>query len=122
MKIQILLITGILSLSVNAHADRLFTPTLWAVQPDALACNLTNVSRRTRTVRVRIITNGKVLLESERFRLSPRHTADHFVEGLQDGGPIYCEFTVEGDKKHFRGAAKLFHFPNSSDFVSISAE
>jgi ABC-type uncharacterized transport system ATPase subunit len=76
MKIQILLITGILSLSVNAHADRLFTPTLWAVQPDALACNLTNVSRRTRTVRVRIITNGEVLLKSERFRLAPRHTAD----------------------------------------------
>ena len=122
MKFQILLITGIIALSVNAHADTLFTPTLWAVDPDALACNLTNVGRKTRSVRVRIITNGEVLLESERIRLAPRHTTDHFVNGLEDGGPIYCEFTVEGSKKHFRGAAKLFHAPNSSDFVAIPAE
>ena len=122
IKFQILLITGILALSVNAHAEKLFTPTLWAVKPDALACNLTNVSRGTRTVRIRIITNGEVLLKSERIRLPPRHTTDQFVEGLPEGGPIYCEFTVEGRKKHFRGAAKLFHFPNSSDFVAIAAE
>ncbi len=122
MKFQLLLITGMLSLTVNAHAEKLFTPTLWAVKPDALACNLTNVSHKLRSVRVRIITNGEVLLESERIRLAPRHTTDHFVEGLPEGGPIYCEFTVEGRKKHFRGAAKLFHFPNSSDFVAVPAE
>ena len=122
MKFQILLITGILSLTVNAHADKLFTPTLWAVNPDSLACNLTNVSHKTRIVRVRIITNGEVLLRSEKIPLAPRHTTDHFVAGLPNGGPIYCEFTVEGRKKHFRGAAKLFHGDNSSDFVAISAE
>lgn len=122
MKFQLFVMAGVLALSVNAQADMLFTPTLWAVAPDALACNLTNVSRRTRTVKVRIVTNGEVLLTSKRIRLAPRHTTDHSVEGLPKGGPIYCEFTVEGDKKHFRGAAKLFVYPNSSDFVAIAAE
>ena len=122
MIFKMLLITGFLVLCVSAHADMLYTPTLWAVKPDALACNLTNVSSKTRNVKVRIINNGKVLLRSERIRLAPRHTTDHFVEGLDEGGPIYCEFSVEGDKKHFRGAAKLFVFPNSSDFVAIAAE
>ena len=58
----------------------------------------------------------------EQFDLAPQYTSDHFVEGLPDGGPIYCEFTVEGSKKEYRGAAKLFHLPNSSDFAIVAAE
>jgi hypothetical protein len=95
---------------------------LWAVAPDALACNLTNVGQKTRTVKVRIISNGAILLDSGQVKLAPQHTTDHTVAGLPEGGPIYCEFTVEGPKRQYRGVAKLFHAPNSSDFVAVPAE
>lgn len=122
MKFHVLLVISSLTLAANAHAGILFTPTLWAVAPDALACNLTNVGNKTHTVKVRSISNGNILLDSGEVSLAPRHTTDHTVGGLPDGGPIYCEFTVEGSKEMYRGAAKLFHAPNSSDFVAVSAQ
>ena len=121
MKIRTLLVVIFLSWSVNASGGELYTPTLWAVAPDGFACNLTNVGKKTRSVKVRIINNGNILLDSGDITLAPRSTVDRFVEGLPDGGPIYCEFTVEGSEKEYRGAAKLFHLPNSSDFVVIAA-
>lgn len=121
MRLKITLLALGLLLPLDVFADQLFTPTLWAVAPDALACNLTNVSNKTRRVRVRIITNGTVLLDSEEISLEPQHTTDHTVNGPPEGAPIYCEFTVKGSKKHYRGVAKLFHAPNSSDFVAVPA-
>jgi len=122
MKFKTLVLAGSLTLSAPVHAAELFTPTLWAVAPDALACNLTNVGQKTRTVRVRIISNGAVLLDSGQVKLAPQHTTDHTVAGLPEGSPIYCEFTGEGAKRRYRGVAKLFHAPNSSDFVAVPAE
>jgi hypothetical protein len=122
MKLKALVIASSLTLSINAYADKLFTPTLWVVAPDQFACNLTNVGDKTRTVSVTIISNGKVLLDSGKVKLAPRQTADHSVDGFKDGAPIYCEFTVEGSKAQYRGTAKLFHAPNSSDFVAVSAQ
>ena len=122
MKLKMLLIAISLAWSVNTHAGTLFTPTLWAVAPDGFACNLTNVGKKSRSVNVRIINNGNILFDSGSFDLAPQYTSDHFVEGLPDGGPIYCEFTVEGSEKDYRGAAKLFHLPNSSDFAVVAAE
>ena len=123
MKVKTLLIASSLVWSVNAYAaTKLFTPTLWAVSPDGFACNLTNVGHKTRWVKIRIITNGEILLDSGALRLAPQMTSDEFVEGLPDGGPIYCEFTVDGSKDDYRGAAKLFHLPNSSDFAVVAAQ
>ena len=129
MKLKILLATVTICLTMNTQADdkhhktQLITPTLWAASPDNLACNLTNVSKKTRTVQVRIITNGMILLNSGKISVEPLHTTDHFIAGLIGGGPIYCEFTVEGSKKWYRGAAKLFRdAPNTTDFLVISAE
>jgi hypothetical protein len=99
-----------------------FTPTLWAVAPDGFACNLTNVGHKPRSVKVRIINDGNILLDSGEIALARRYTVDQFVEGLPDEGPIYCEYTVEGSEKEHRGAAKLFHLPNSSDFAVIAAQ
>ena len=79
------------------------------------------MGKKTRTVRIRIITQAKILLDSGEIALEPMHTTDHTVDGLDQGGPIYCEFTVEGSKKHYRGVAKLFRAPNSSDFVAVPA-
>ncbi len=121
----LLCITFVLSMGVQANEKneaQLITPTLWAASPDNFACNLTNISKRTRTVQVRIITNGTVLLDSGRITVEPMHTADHFVDGLENGGPIYCEFSVEGSKNWYRGSAKLFRDgANSSDFLVIVA-
>jgi len=122
MKLKTLFIATSLSLSLNAYADKLFTSTLWAVAPDKFACNLTNVANKPLAVRTTIISNGKVLLDSGKVELAPRHTADHSVDGFKDGGPIYCEFTVEGSKEQYRGTAKLYHAPNSSDFVAVPAQ
>jgi len=103
--------------------NELFTPTLWAQAPDAFACNLTNVSAATRTVRVRIISNGDILNDSGLITVQPQHTANYTVNGFPNGGPIYCEMTVEGSKERYRGAAKLFHTgSNTSDFVAIAAQ
>jgi hypothetical protein len=104
------------------EGEKLITPPLWAHSPDMFACNLTNVDRTTRTVQVRIISNAKVLLESEKIALEPRHTTNHKVSGFAEGGPIYCEFTVEGPKTMYRGAAKLFPPPNGTDITAIAAE
>jgi hypothetical protein len=123
VKSKTLLIAISLSWSVNAYAaTKLYTPTLWAVSPDGFACNLTNVGHKTRWVKIRIITNGEILLDGDAFRLAPQITSDEFVEGLPDGGPIYCEFAVQGSKDDFRGAAKLFELPNSSDFAVVAAQ
>jgi len=115
----------ILLLSVYAQADdqqspkeQLITPTLWVQAPDMFACNLTNVDQKINIVQVRIITNGKVLLESKKLSLEPKHTTNHAVEGLLKGAPIYCEFTIEGSKEMYRGAAKLFPAPANKDFTA----
>ena len=115
----------ILMLVVYTQADdkqlqkeQLITPTLWVQAPDMFACNLTNVDHKIHVVQVRIITNGKVLLESKKLSLEPKHTTNHAVEGLVKGAPIYCEFTVEGSKDMYRGAAKLFPAPVNKDFTA----
>ncbi len=128
MKPAHILPTLLFGLSIHAEAadnldKQLITPTLWAETPDKFACNLTNVSKKNRTVRVRIITDGNILLDSGKISVEPLHTTDQVVGGLINGGPIYCEFTVEGAKKWYRGAAKLFRdSPNTSDFLVIPAE
>ena len=125
MKKKGIIFAVILILSVYTQADdqqsqkqQLITPTLWAQAPDMFACNLTNVDQKSHTVQVRIITNGKVLLESKKLSLEPKHTTNHTIEGLPKGAPIYCEFTVEGSKKMCRGAAKLFPAPANKDFTA----
>ena len=122
MKIMTLLVAIFLTWAANAHGGTLFTATLWAVAPDGVACNLTNVGHKARRVKIRIISEGEILLDSGEVSLAPRHTTDHVVGGFEEGGPIYCEFTVEGSEKEYRGAAKLFHLPNSSDFAVLPAE
>lgn len=102
-------------------SGKLITPTLWAVYPHGLACNLCNVSGKTRLMRTRIIHEGEVLKDTGIVSIDHMHTHDIYVEGLPDGGPIYCEFSFEGSKGDFRGAVKLFELPNSSDFTSLPA-
>ncbi len=112
---------------------KLITPTLWArhvpgatndgtLNDGMLACNLTNVGNKVRTVQVRIITDGVVLFDSGEVTVAPQHTANYYVDGVPNGAPMYCEFTVEGSKNDYRGAVKLFHYPNSSDFAALAAE
>jgi len=109
--------------SHSSERERLVTPTLWAASPIMFACNLTNVDHRAHQVQVRIISNGKVLFESKKMRVEPRHTTNNTIKGLPgDGGPLYCEFTVESDKDDFRGVAVLYRGVRGSDFVSIAAE
>jgi len=143
MKSKIVVTAASLMLFVNFQASgeslqdkdtaKLITPTLWArhipgatndgtLNDGMLACNLTNVGNKVRTVQVRIITDGVVLLDSGEITVAPQHTANYYVDGVENGAPMYCEFTVEGSKNDYRGAAKLFHYPNSSDFAVIGAE
>ena len=129
MKIIRIMFAAILMLFVHAQAEghppqkkQLITPTLWAKYPDHFACNLTNVDRRTHVVQVRIISNGEVLEDSEKLSLEPKHTTNHTVQGSVDGGPIYCEFTVEGSKDMYRGAAKLYPDPTGTDITAIAAQ
>jgi hypothetical protein len=101
---------------------KLITPTLFSILNDTrFGCNLTNVGNKVGTVQVRIISDGVILLDSGEISLPPQHTADYFVDGLPNGGPIYCEFTMKGSKNDYRGDAKLFHL-GSSDSVVISAD
>ena len=143
MKAKIILSAVSLILLINVQAiagspqdtdtAELITPTLFAVHipgatanvtlNDAMfACNLTNVGNTVRTVEVRIISNGVILLNSGEISLAPEHTADYVVNGFPNGAPIYCDFTVEGWKKDYRGDAKLFHASGGSDIVVIAAE
>jgi hypothetical protein len=128
---------AIVTATVTAYADdqpdgssrgnTLITGTLWAQAPIYFACNLTNVGHKSRTVSTRIIngSNGKELL-AKTMKLAPRITMNTTLKGLPEpGGPIYCEFTVEGSRKDFRGVAKLWPgptAPNSSDITAIAAE
>ena len=111
----------------NRNNNSLITPTLWAEKPIYFACNITNLANKARIVRTRIIngTDGKVLLD-KKMKLASRRTMDTTVEGLQKpGGPLYCDFTILGSKKKFRGVAKLWGGPNaanSSDITAIAAE
>ena len=106
----------------TALAEDLFTPTLFVQAPDGFACNLTNVSGEAGTARVQIISNGAVLEDSGGITVEPRNTANYTVVGLANGGPIYCDFTVDS-KKLYRGDAKLYHpGTNESDFLVISAQ
>lgn len=136
-KLTMIAIAGILGISAAAYAegnrenvsrgDTLVTGTLWAQSPIYFACNLTNVGHKTRTVSTRIINGATgVVLLSETTELAPRITMNTTVEGLpKPGGPIYCDFSVQGSKKDFRGVAKLWAGPtaaNSSDITAIAAE
>lgn len=127
MKFKILAIMGTLATVTGAEADTLITPTLWAQQPVYFACNVTNVGDQPRTVATRIINgaNGKIIL-NKTTRLAPRMTMNTTVKGLETpGGPLYCDFTVEGPKNHYRGVAKLWPgptAPNASDITAIAAE
>jgi hypothetical protein len=133
MKLKVLPILTALMFSINTPAEekvsklksKLITPTLWVQQPNFFACNLTNVSDVIRSIQVRIISNGTILDDSGEIPVEPLHTANYYIPGLPDrGGPIFCEFTVEGPKKWYRGAAKLFPAENNptTDFVAIPAE
>lgn len=119
------IITMILGLviSTSANADTLFTPTLWVGAPIKFACNLTNISSKVLTVRTRIISNGHILLDSGKENLAPLHTDNRTIDGLENGGPIYCAFSVNGSKDSVRGAGKAFRAPpeNSTDIAIVPA-
>ena len=127
MRKILLAVAMLFAVQLNAESDhssgkeQLITPTLWVLAPDMFACNLTNVDSKAHQIQVRIISNGKVLLESKKMMLEPRHTSNHKTEGPSKGGPLYCEFTVEGDDDNFRGVAVLYHAPAGSDFVAVQA-
>ncbi|MGR8952968.1 MAG: hypothetical protein ACU83V_11215, partial [Gammaproteobacteria bacterium] len=96
MKFKMLLIvTGLMSSmntpaqdSLPEHKPKLITATLWAQYPNYFACNLTNVSEATRTIRVRLISNGTPLMDSGEVAVEPMHTANYYIPGLTDrGGP-----------------------------------
>jgi hypothetical protein len=111
------------ALANQSPENRLITPTLYVKAPDNFACNLTNVSGQTGKARVRIISNGAVLSDSGAITVSPAHTANYTVPGLPNGGPIYCDFTVQDSKESYRGDAKLYHSgTDDSDFLVISAQ
>lgn len=112
-----------LTIAKSANADTLFTPTLWVAAPVKFACNLTNVGIKALSVRTRIVSNGIILLDSGKEMLAPLHTANHTVDGLANGGPIYCAFTVHGPKDDVRGAGKAFRAPpeNGTDIAIVSA-
>ena len=132
MKMIRIMFAAILMLFVHAQAEgqspqkeQLITPTLWAKHPDHFACNLTNVDLMAHVVQVRIISNGEVLLDSldsGEISLEPKYTTNHTVQGEAGGGPIYCEFTVEGSKDMYRGAAKLYPHPTGTDITAIAAQ
>jgi len=115
--------------SEDSQHPKLITPTLWAEFPYQFACNLSNVSDRTRTIRIRIISNGSILLDTDDFgevSVEPLHTANYWVEAPHGpenprGAPIYCEFTVEGPKKWYRGAAKVFPPEDSGNLTDLTA-
>jgi len=128
MKTLYIAIIMLFAMQLNAgehhttEKKQLITPTIWAVSNTMFACNLTNVDTKAHQVQVRIISNGKVLLESKSLTVKPRHTTNHKTKGLPNGGgPIYCEFTIEGDEDDFRGVAVLYHGPSGSDFVAVPA-
>jgi len=104
---------------------RLITPTLWAKAPDGFACNLDNIGTETRYGKVRIISDGVVLLDTGAVSVEPGYTNNQHLEGLENGGPIYCEFSIEKSaQQDFTGAAKVYHAaPNSTttDFVAVTA-
>lgn len=112
-----------LTIAATANADSLFTPTLWVAAPNKFACNLTNISDKTIQVRTQIISNGSVLFDSGKMSLTARHTANHTIDGLTDGGPIYCSFFIQGDKGRVRGAGKAFRAPpeNGTDIAIVPA-
>lgn len=117
-----LAIIPILSLVVaaSASADTLFTPTIWVASPNKFACNLTNVGDKTLLVRTQIISNGNILLDSGKEKLVPHHTANHTIDGITDGGPIYCAFSVHGPKNQVRGAGKAFRpAPDNTTDIAI---
>jgi len=101
--------------------EKLFTPTLWLFDSEMFACNLTNIDKKAHRVQVCIISNGKILLESKIVTVEPKHTTNHKVKGLSQGGPLYCEFTVEGKKEMYRGVAVLFDVPRGNDHVAVPA-
>lgn len=113
----------------NQQHSRLITPTLWAEYPNQFACNLSNVSDRIQSVRIRIISNGSILLDTDDLggvTVEPLHTANYWIEAPHGpenprGAPIYCEFTVEGPKLWYRGAAKVFPPEDSGNLTDLTA-
>ena len=92
----------LLSTSTTAHALDLWTPTLTARAPELVQCTLTNVSKVSRDVRIRLYSQFVV--------------ADTGVVSLGKGmalsaqrsdvvGP--CRFTVSGSAANFRAAATV---------------
>ncbi|MDG0817700.1 hypothetical protein [Bdellovibrio svalbardensis] len=116
-------LTMSLTAATTANADSLFTPTLWVAAPYKFACNLTNVGDKSVVIRTQIISNGNILLDSGKEKLVPRHTANHTIDGLSDGGPIYCAFSISGPKEQVRGAGKAFRAPpaNTTDIAIVPA-
>lgn len=104
---------------------KLYTPTLWCVKPDGVACNLVNLSSEPRQVRVRIFSNGVVVKDSDVITLQPFSAVDSVFDMIYEGGegdPYYCEFAMEGkDKNEYRGVVKVFPWPNGSDLVALAA-
>src|SRR5262252_2706930 len=99
MKWKTFLVASSLALSMNAYADTLFTPALFPIAPDSLACDLTNVGDEHRTVRVRIISQDDVLLDGGKVTLAPRHSANERVTGFPEGSSIYWGFPQSAYKK-----------------------
>lgn len=98
----------------------LATPTLWAKSPNMFTCSVTNISSMDRTIRIKIISQGNVLKDSGDVTLGSKHTQGLDIVGFQDGGYMYCEFTVEGRKTWYRGVGKMYHV-DGDDFIAVPA-
>lgn len=99
----------------------LYSPTLWVVYPDPVACNLLNTGSKACQAQVRVICNGQILADSGLVTVDPLTTVDLVADGIEGGGPMFCEFSFEGKKDDFRACAKIFTPPNGTDQLMIEA-
>lgn len=97
----------------------LTTAALWATSPNMFTCSLTNITTVDHTVMLRIYSQGN-LLKEKKMSLPARTTSSVDMEGFTNGGYMYCEFTVEGQKAWYRGLAKLYR-SGGDDFIAIPA-
>lgn len=85
------------------HAATLYTPVVEPTGDEFVRCWISNVSEKTNVVTIQIITSNGDAYEPMEQEIAPGAAASH--TSVNDPGPVYCRFDVNGNKQNFRASA-----------------
>jgi hypothetical protein len=124
LRTVVITVACVLLAGAAVEAAELFSPPVFVDHGQLVACEIVNVSGKTRTVQWETINaSGDVIGNGGPIDIGPGQIGGGGVAGVQVYGVFYCHFIVQGSNTNqYRAAIKLRNPPPPPAGVEFSGD